>query len=252
MDTTLDYAGDTEAVLDYLLTRPDINVKQIGILGHSEGAHIAAIVASRRTEVAFVISMAGMAVDGEELIMLQVEQGDRADGIDEAETARRLESNREEIRLILAKDWDGLREFKTKQTIEYFQNLPADQRIPDGELDAAVKETVDQTMKSMQGWFYYFLSHDPMEEWEQVQVPVLALFGEKDTQVSASQNRAPLEAALARAGNRDVTVIVFPNTNHLFQKAGTGGAAEYANLPMEFVPGLLDTISNWILARVSP
>ena len=250
VDTTLDYAGDAESVLEYLLTRPDINPDQIGILGHSEGAHIAAIVASRRPELAFVISMAGMAVDGEELIMLQVEQGARADGLDEAEITRQVESNRQEIGLILAKDWDGLREFKTAQTMEYFQGLPADQRVPDSELDAAVKETVDQAMKSMQGWFYFFLSHDPAVEWEQVHVPVLALFGDKDTQVSAAQNRPPLDAALARAGNQDVTVIVFPGTNHLFQRAETGGSAEYASLPMEFVPGLLDTISDWILNRV--
>jgi fermentation-respiration switch protein FrsA (DUF1100 family) len=118
-------------------------------------------------------------------------------------------------------------------------------------LDAAVKETVNQNMKSMQGWFYYFLSHDPADDWEQVNVPVLALFGEKDTQVSPGQNRAPLEAALVRAGNQDVTVIVLPATNHLFQKAGTGGAAEYTNLPMEFTPGLLNTITNWILERVN-
>ncbi|HSL45345.1 MAG TPA: alpha/beta hydrolase [Anaerolineales bacterium] len=250
VDTTLDYASDTEAVLEYLLTRPDINPEQIGVLGHSEGAHIAAMVASRRSNIAFVISMAGMGVDGEALIALQAEQVARADGLDEEEIARRLESNRKEMELILAQDWDSLREFKTSETIEYLKGLPPDQRVPDDELDAAVIETVDQNMKSLQGWFYYFLIHDPTEDWERVQVPVLALFGEKDTQVSPVQNRPPLEAALARAGNKDVTVIVLPETNHLFQNAQTGGAAEYANLPMEFTPGLLETISDWILERV--
>ena len=39
--TTLDFAGDTQAAINYLKSRKEIDVKKIGLLGHSEGAMIA-------------------------------------------------------------------------------------------------------------------------------------------------------------------------------------------------------------------
>ena len=81
-------------------------------------------------------------------------------------------------------------------------------------------------------------------------MPVLALFGGLDVQVDADQNSPALKTALDRAQNSDVTVKVFPKANHLFQEAVTGGVEEYATLPTVFVPGFLDTIADWLLARV--
>jgi uncharacterized protein len=71
-----------------------------------------------------------------------------------------------------------------------------------------------------------------------------------DVQVDASQNRQGLEAALALAGNKDVTVQVFPSANHLFQVAKTGSPEEYATLPMTFVPGFLENIRDWLQVQV--
>ena len=53
-------------------------------------------------------------------------------------------------------------------------------------------------------------------------------------------------ARLARAGNDDLMVVVIPEANHLFLKAQTGSMREYATLPKELAPGVLDTISNWL------
>jgi hypothetical protein len=68
--------------------------------------------------------------------------------------------------------------------------------------------------------------------------------------VDADQNSPALEAALKKAKNSDVTVKIFPKANHLFQEAVTGSVEEYATLPTDFVPGFLDTIVDWLLARV--
>ena len=81
-------------------------------------------------------------------------------------------------------------------------------------------------------------------------MPVLALFGGLDVQVDADQNSSALKAALDMAKNSDVTVEVIPDANHLFQAAKTGSVQEYAILPTDFVPGFLDTIADWLLARV--
>ncbi len=99
-------------------------------------------------------------------------------------------------------------------------------------------------------WFRYFLSYDPAPALEKVKCPVLALFGEKDMQVSAEQN-LPVDGD--RPSRREATTTrpsrCFPEANHLFQKAKTGSPSEYASLDKAFVPGFLDTISSWILEK---
>ena len=44
-------------------------------------------------------------------------------------------------------------------------------------------------------------------------------------------------------------VVVFPDANHLFQKANTGLLNEYPILEKKFVDGLLEEISGWILTN---
>ena len=98
-------------------------------------------------------------------------------------------------------------------------------------------------------WFRSFIFFDPATALERVTCPAMIIFGERDMQVPPAINRAPVEAALRRAGNTQVTATVYPEANHLFQKAITGNPTEYASLPKVFVPSLLDDISAWILAR---
>ncbi|HBX66165.1 MAG TPA: alpha/beta hydrolase, partial [Balneolaceae bacterium] len=89
------------------------------------------------------------------------------------------------------------------------------------------------------------LFYDPAEDLVELDIPVLVVFGEKDTQVTEEMNRAPIEEALKTAGI-SYEVKVLPEANHLFQKANTGMASEYAMLDKEFIDGFLDIISGWI------
>lgn len=59
----------------------------------------------------------------------------------------------------------------------------------------------------------------------------------------------PLEAAVARSGDRDVTIKVYPDANHLFIPPVTGSPAEHATLEKRFVPGLLEDVTTWIRER---
>ena len=55
-----------------------------GLLGHSEGAVAASIAAARSKEIAFVVLLAGPAIPGEQLQLLQTERIGRAMGVPEA------------------------------------------------------------------------------------------------------------------------------------------------------------------------
>src|SRR5690606_11791133 len=69
--TSLDFATDVEAGIDYLKTRKEINKKKIGLIGHSEGGIIAPMVASKSKDVAFIILLAGTGIQGDQLLLLQ-------------------------------------------------------------------------------------------------------------------------------------------------------------------------------------
>jgi pimeloyl-ACP methyl ester carboxylesterase len=127
--------------------------------------------------------------------------------------------------------------------------LPDAQRPPADQIDAIIDRQMPAQLKTMQSrWMRFFVSFDPAPTLERVHCPVLALFGGKDMQVPPATNRAPLEAALARGGNRRVTVKVYPEANHLFIKAVTGNPAEYPTLEKVFVPGLVDDVAGWVTA----
>ena len=70
--TTADFATDVEAGVTFL--KRDDRIGTVGLIGHSEGGIIAAIVASRRDDISFVVLMAGPGVPGAELLFKQNER----------------------------------------------------------------------------------------------------------------------------------------------------------------------------------
>jgi hypothetical protein len=69
--TTQDFAADAEAAIGYLLTREEIDPDRIGLLGHSEGGQVAAMLGARDKDLAFIISLAGPGVIGRDVLLLQ-------------------------------------------------------------------------------------------------------------------------------------------------------------------------------------
>ncbi|MEZ4622481.1 MAG: alpha/beta fold hydrolase [Caldilineaceae bacterium] len=249
--TTADFAQDAEAGLTYLFSRPDINPKQIGLLGHSEGAIIAAMIAARNPDVAFVIAMAGPAVSGYDILIVQTERILRTADLSEEAVTAAMAQQRQVLDLTVAEKWDELKALLLNVGHQQIDALPAAQKEALGDVDAYLNQQIELSMRSMQGWMRYFLMYNPAEDWAQIKAPVLALFGGLDTQVDQAQNRPAFEAALQKAGNADVTIKVFEEANHLFQQAKTGSPEEYATLPAEFVPNFLETIGVWLLARTT-
>lgn len=75
---------------------------------------------------------------------------------------------------------------------------------------------------------------------------MLALLGERDVQVVASQNAPAIEAALKAAGNTTATVRIVPGANHLFQQCKTGGVDEYESIETTIDPAVLALVRDWI------
>jgi pimeloyl-ACP methyl ester carboxylesterase len=249
--TTEDFAADALAALAHLAARPDIDAKRIGLLGHSEGALAAAMAAARSPRVAFIVMLAGTAVPGEQIVRAQAEAIARAQGA----TASHLATLRAQQDLLFkavrtGDGWDALAASARALGREQIEALPDAQRRAIADPDQAIDAAIEQQLAAARTrWYRFFIDYDPAQALAGVTCPVLALFGSLDLQVPAEMNRRALAAALARAGNRDVTIKTYEGANHLFIKAVTGSPAEYPTLEKQFVPGLLDDVTSWILAR---
>ena len=112
-------------------------------------------------------------------------------------------------------------------TIEQIRNFPANRKNP---------------------WMRFFLDYDPQDDIHKTTCPVLALNGEKDRQVVATQNVPVLRRALPE--NKQNVFKTYPDLNHLFQNCQTGLPAEYSQIEETLAEEVLKDIADWIL-RVS-
>ena len=98
---------------------------------------------------------------------------------------------------------------------------------------------------------------DPMTVIAQTTIPVLAVFGSRDTQADPVQGVAAYRAALARGGNPLSRVELIPDTDHNILLSETGCLAERDRRSREgwrnYAPAYLDLIEEWLTAlRAAP
>lgn len=248
--TEEDFAADATAAIDYLLTRDDINPDEIGLLGHSEGGLIAAMLGASNPDLDFIISMAGPGVSGRDVLVVQNQRLMQAEGATQEQIDAQVAFVQEMFEVL--DDPEAMEQLIYQRALEQIDSLTEEQRAALGDLEEYARTAAAQMAQQYTaGWFEGFVNYNPAPDWAQTTVPVLALFGGKDVQVDAEQNAPALEAALSEAGNADYEIVVFPNANHLFQEAGTGGLSEYTSLPGEFTPDFLPTIIDWITEHVT-
>ena len=249
--TEADFVRDAEAALGYLRARSDIDAKRIGVVGHSEGCIIAAMLAADNPDVAFVVSLAGPATDGYQLLLRQAERSAKVEGMSEEAVAQGVQEQRRIFDLVLAKKWDELTDVVEEITLGRLEALPQARTAAIGDLDAFARKRAAQSVRTFQHPRYQFiLGHDSGKDWAKVRVPVLAVFAELDVQCDAAQNATAFRRVFSRSGNDDLTVVVIPGANHLFVKTETGSMREYAMTPKAYAPGFFDTISNWLNDKI--
>jgi pimeloyl-ACP methyl ester carboxylesterase len=245
--TSADFAQDALAAVSLLDQDARVDGDRIGLLGHSEGALIAPIAVTESDAIAFIVLLAAPGVPLAELLALQAEHVARAEGRDE-ETVQKIGALNRELTALLTSDADadsmsaGIRDNITRQ----IELAPPGERPTGDVLDRLIQGNIQQLSTP---WYQYFIRFDPRVYLRQVTVPVLALNGALDTQVIHAQNLPAIEAALAEAGNTDVTTRSMPGLNHMFQHATTGGIGEYAEIDETISPEVLEIIYEWIAER---
>jgi dienelactone hydrolase len=106
------------------------------------------------------------------------------------------------------------------------------------------------SFETLETRFVLVILHDPAPTIRQLQLPVLALFGELDNNILAEKNRAAWEAALTAGGHRDYTLRILPKANHALLEAKVGNNAEMKS-SQRFVPAYSEVVLTWLSKRIN-
>lgn len=237
--TIADLAKDVEAGVAYLKTRKEINKNKIGLLGHSEGGIIAAIVAGNSNDINYIVSLAASGVRGDKKMLQLSELILCNTSIPEIEIYKKQEELRGAYNIILnsASNDDSLK----KEIKSYFRATKG---------YGATDEDINASSKAvLSPWMYYFLRFDPSTAFGKVKCPVLALNGDKDMHLFPEQNLMAIKEAVLSGGNRKVTTKNLSGLNHFFQETLTGSPSEYSEISQTFSPIALEEISSWVLLQ---
>lgn len=245
--TSADFATDAAAAVQYLLTRKEINKKQIGLIGHSEGGLIAPMLAAKSKDVAFIVLLAGPGIPGDQLLLLQQILIGKASGVSNVDLVKASLVNKKAFNIVVkSKNLDTLKSDLT-QYIQQAIKEDTSGKKPEGMSEADyIKMQVDQLASP---WMQFFMQYNPAINLEKVRCPVLAINGAKDLQVPPEINLAAIKKALEKGGNHHFIIKELPDLNHLFQECKTGSPSEYATIEQTISPIALKEISDWILQR---
>jgi dipeptidyl aminopeptidase/acylaminoacyl peptidase len=234
------------------MQRKEVDKNKIGVIGHSEGGFIAPIIYTKWPKLAFIISLAGTGVSGNEILLKQ--QTDPIKNlVDSASfnafyllTEKTLHDIHDNVdksdSIILTKIKKSYADWKASQPDTVLITLHANVATP--EMYAT------QISPELKPWLKYFIATDPAQFWQKVKCPVLALNGEKDIQVYATQNIPAITASLQKANNKNITTIIFPGLNHLFQHCTKCTVPEYKELEETFAPEALQAMGDWLKKNI--
>lgn len=231
-------------------TRPEIDAKKIGLIGHSEGAAIGPLVASESPDVAFTVLMAAPGLSDFDGLLKQFTDGYRAKGASQKAITFKASVLRNIFYTIRHEDDLNVAKTKIKNLLQ--KAKPELAKLSANERRKIELESVDtyEFDWMLSPGYRSVLRYNPKETLVKVKCPVLAMNGDKDMQMP-KENLKGIEAALKAGGNLQYTIKEFFGLNHLFQTAQTGSPSEYAKIEETISPTALNIISEWILKQTS-
>jgi uncharacterized protein len=244
--TSADFVTDVEAAIDFLKTRKEVNLKKIGLIGHSEGGMIAPMVASKSKDISFIVLMAGPGTSIDELMIEQNTRALKLSGANDSYIKETTDLYKTIYAFIKQNDSENLKPKIIEFVKSELSKSPDNKSLTKDRID----ELAEQLGSSFSGkWFQYFIKYNPADSLLKVKCPVLAINGSLDFQVPATENLKAIEVALRKAGNKNFKIIELPDLNHLFQEATTGALNEYSKIEQTIAPVALTVMSDWIMAQ---
>ncbi len=250
--TTGDFAADALSALNYLKSCPALKKVKIGMIGHSEGGAAMSVAASQSKDIAFIVSLAGLAMNGYDALVKQ-----NLDLVANSPLPERDKRRANEINDIMFNtvrtyvDSPGLEARLNKKYTEWKKKDDEFMKTQNVQFDHFRFPVYMYTQTATSPWYRWFIKYDAAKVMSQIKVPVLALNGDRDLMVACNENLANWKKYPALGGNTKVATIILPGLNHLFQHCQKCDIKEYAELDESFSPDALQLIESWIKKTVN-
>ncbi len=185
---TNERANDIRECLKFLKARIEIDSTRIGLIGLSEGASIAHMIAFNDSSIKLIILLSGTGSKGKDIINYQVKNG-----------------------LIDSDNLPGL--LRTDKNLNYLYN------------------------------------YDPLITASKIKQPVLIINGSLDKNVPPNDGYK-LSESIKSNGNKDVTLNILVNYNHLLLNTDTTNIFKDKNANNKVPEEILMMLLNWIKKRL--
>lgn len=224
--------------LEVLMSRPDIDPEQIGLWGISQAGYVMPRVLSMSENIAFMIAIScpGMAGVDQGAYLVSAQAACAGAPEDEVEQMRFLLSEIERVEIYV-------------EYVHYKALLDALPSIGYASMFGYQKGAITEKewhAPNLQGEYFW----NPVEVIEQITIPVLAFFGEKDTQVDPILSAQAYMEALERAGNTNFRVEIIPDADHNMILSDTGCLDERDKRSrrewINYAPEYLDILDEWL------
>ena len=253
ISTSEDFAKDVSSSVDYLLSRPEVDKKKIGLIGHSEGGMIAPMVATQRKDINFIVLLAGPGVKIIDLMAEQNEAIAKSGGVSE-EALKEIKPLFKKVVTAIMETTDSSTAITNVTTItETWAAAKSSEILKELNFETAKqrKDYIIEMVKEFQSpWFRYFISFNPAQYIEKLHCKVLALNGDKDIQVISRQNLPGIETSLKKSRSKVYEVKELQGLNHLFQTCKKCTLNEYGELEETISPAALQVISDWLIKNI--
>lgn len=240
--TTADFADDAIAAINYLKSSDLIEASSIGLIGHSEGGLVVAMLGAKRERdlLSCGVMLAGPSVSGTEIHQSQIREMLEASTfpLPDSTIAKVLALSSEIYPAnYLPVSWAERKRSGFDLYKKAYDRFNILEKVLLG-IDGDSAQLADAIVNP---WFSFFLQYDPRSDLSLQRKPILAVYGSLDKQVSSNQNIDSLRTI----NNDHIEIQIFPGLNHLFQHAKTGLPDEYGSIEETIAPEVMEAISVW-------
>jgi pimeloyl-ACP methyl ester carboxylesterase len=221
--------------LNVIRQHPAIDAARIGLWGISQAGYVMPLALTQSDDIAFMIVVSGPGVDSIDQMGYLIGQQIRCQGATTADAA------------LIQQSYVAARKALTYK--DYYENQTVLGEFP------AVAEYSSLSLLPKDAWSPWNREVDaffnPITVIEQTAIPVLAFFGENDTQVDPIQGVAAYEAALAKTSHPQSHVELIPDVDHGLAFSETGCMYEQHNRSLakwtNYAPEYLDLMETWLV-----
>ena len=232
--STTDLVSDAQAGLNYLRTRPEIDLAHLGLIGHGEGGNVALLAAALPLPPAFVVALAPYGLPGRQVVVQQ-----------QATTLRTLGTETAQIEAATKRQQAMLEIIRQTTDNSQAQAIVANMlKQNNAAIDNATAQSSAAEMTSPR--YRFFLAFNPLETLASTNCPILMLHGTSDLTVNAESNQNALKAALVK---KQLTAKKLSGVNHLFQPDPSKWPIVNGQPQPNFSPEAEEIIREWIMEQ---